>query len=111
MMRFGLFKAVHVKTPASQHRRLLLTSRKLLQRKIYDIENDLRGSLRNFGLKVGVVGAVNFEDRIRELVEGIRLLLPSSATSGSSSIVCAPSLQSFIACCWILCGSIRSVAA
>ncbi|MDR6305975.1 hypothetical protein GGQ85_003703 [Nitrobacter vulgaris] len=32
MMRVGLFKAVHVKTPASQHRRLLLTSRKLLQR-------------------------------------------------------------------------------
>jgi transposase len=70
MMRVGLFKAVHVKTPASQHRRLLLTSRKLLQRKIYDIENDLRGSLRNFGLKVGVVGAVKFEDRIRELVAG-----------------------------------------
>jgi transposase len=68
MMRVGLFKAVHVKTLASQHRRLLLTSRKLLQRKIYDIENDLRGSLRNFGLKVGVVGAVKFEDRIRELV-------------------------------------------
>ena len=68
MMRVGLFKAVHVKTPASQHRRLLLTSRKLLQRKIYDIENDLRGSLRNFGLKVGVVGAAKFEDRIRELV-------------------------------------------
>jgi transposase len=68
MMRVGLFKAVHVKTPASQHRRLLLTSRKLLQRKIYDIENDLRGSLRNFGLKVGVVSAVKFEGRIRELV-------------------------------------------
>ena len=68
MMRVGLFKAVHVKTPASQHRRLLLTSRKLLQRKIYDIENDLRGSLRNFGLKVGVVGAAKYDDRIRELV-------------------------------------------
>jgi transposase len=68
MMRVGLFKAVHVKTPASQHRRLLLTSRKLLQRKIYDIENDLRGSLRNFGLKVGVVGKIKFDDRIRELV-------------------------------------------
>src|SRR6202050_3045030 len=71
MMRVGLFKAVHVKTPASQHRRLLLTSRKLLQRKIYDIENDLRGSLRNFGLKVGVVGAVKFEAWIKELVENL----------------------------------------
>ena len=38
MMRVGLFKPVHVKTPASQQRRLLLTSRKLLQRKVYDIE-------------------------------------------------------------------------
>jgi len=68
MMRVGLVKAVHVKTPASQHRRLLLTSRKLLQRKIYDIENDLRGSLRNFGLKVGVVGSAKFEARVRELI-------------------------------------------
>jgi transposase len=68
MKRVGLFKAVHVKTPASQHRRLLLTSRKLLQWKIYDIENDLRGSLRNFGLKVGVIGSVKFEERVRELV-------------------------------------------
>ena len=34
MMRVGLFKPVHVKTPASQRRRLLLTSRKLLQRKV-----------------------------------------------------------------------------
>ena len=68
MMRVGLFKAVHVKTPASQHRRLLLTSRKLLQRKIYDIENDLRGSLRNFGLKVGMTGGARFEERVRELV-------------------------------------------
>src|SRR4051812_37920675 len=68
MMRVGLFKAVHVKTPTSQRRRLLLTSRKLLQSKVQDIENDLRGSLRNFGLKVGMVGATGFERRIRELV-------------------------------------------
>jgi transposase len=71
MMRVGLFRPVHVKTPASQQRRLLLTSRKLLQRKVYDIENDLRGQLRNFGLKVGVVGAVGFEARVRELVQDL----------------------------------------
>lgn len=69
MMRAGLFKPVHVKTPASQQRRLLLTSRKLLQRKAYDIENDLRGQLRTFGLKVGVVGAASFDARVRELVD------------------------------------------
>jgi transposase len=32
---------------------------------------DLRGTLRNFGLKVGMVGTVKFETRIRELVENL----------------------------------------
>jgi transposase len=57
-----------VKSPDNQIRRLLLTSRKLLQRKVLDMDNDLRGTLRNFGLKVGVVGAARFERRVRELV-------------------------------------------
>src|SRR5207247_1053600 len=33
--------------------------------------NDLRGTLRNFGLKVGMVGKAKFEARIKELVEDI----------------------------------------
>jgi transposase len=49
---------------------MLLTSRKLLQRKLLDMECDLRGTLRNFGLKVGVVSTGKFEARIRELVTG-----------------------------------------
>src|SRR6266550_2685728 len=68
MMRVGLYRPVHVKTLARQKRRMLLTSRQLLQAKALDIENDLRGTLRNFGLKVGMVGTVKFEARIRELV-------------------------------------------
>src|SRR5213082_841935 len=68
MMRVGLYRPVHVKTLASQKRRMLLTSRQLLQAKALDIENDLRGTLRNFGLKVGMVGTGKFEARIRELV-------------------------------------------
>ena len=35
------------------------------------IENDLRASLRNFGLKVGMIGTAKFEARIRELVENL----------------------------------------
>ena len=35
------------------------------------IENDLRVTLRNFGLKVGMVGTVKFEARIKELVENL----------------------------------------
>ena len=34
-------------------------------------ENDLRVTLRNFGLKVGMVGTVKFEARIKELVENL----------------------------------------
>lgn len=71
MMRVHLFKPVHVKTLTSQKRRALLTARKLLQEKAIAIENDIRGLLRNFGLKVGMVGAVHYEERIRELIEGL----------------------------------------
>jgi transposase len=50
---------------------MLLTHRKLLQSKAIAIENDLRGTLRNFGLKVGMVGKGKFEARIKELVENL----------------------------------------
>src|SRR5436189_148609 len=71
MMRAGLYRPVHVKTLRSQKLRMLMTHRKLLQSKAIAIENDLRATLRNFGLKVGVVGAVKFEARIKELVENL----------------------------------------
>jgi transposase len=70
MMRVGLFKPVHVKTLVAQEQRMLLTSRKLLQRKLLDVESDLRGTLRNFGLKVGAVSGSRYDARVRELVEG-----------------------------------------
>jgi len=71
MMRVGLYRPVHVKTLPSQKLRVLLTHRKLLQSKAIAIENDLRASLRNFGLKVGMVGTVKFEARIKELVANL----------------------------------------
>ncbi|HKS75508.1 MAG TPA: IS110 family transposase [Terriglobales bacterium] len=69
MMRVGLYRPVHVKTLRSQKLRMLLIHRKLLQSKAIAIENDLRGTLRNFGLKVGMVGTTRFEARIKELIE------------------------------------------
>jgi len=71
MMRVGLYRPVHVKTLRSQKLRVLLTHRKLLQSKAIAIENDLRATLRNFGLKVGMIGTVKFEARIRELVANL----------------------------------------
>jgi transposase len=71
MMRVGLYRPVHVKTLRSQKLRILLTHRKLLQSKAIALENDLRATLRNFGLKVGMVGTVKFEGRVKELVENV----------------------------------------
>jgi transposase len=71
MMRVGLYRPVHVKTLRSQKLRILLTHRKLLQSKAIAIENDLRSTLRNFGLKVGIAGRRRFETRIKELVEDV----------------------------------------
>ena len=71
MMRAGLYRPVHVKTLRSQKHRMLLTHRKLLQSKAIAIDNDLRGTLRNFGLKVGIVGTLKFETRIKKVVENL----------------------------------------
>jgi transposase len=86
MMRVGLYRRVHVKTLRSQKLRMLLTHRKLLQSKAIAIDNDLRATLRNFGLKVGMVGTVKFEARIKELVENLPdlavLVEPRSLSGG-----------------------------
>ena len=71
MMRVGLYRPVHVKTVASQEKRTLLAARKLLQGQNRAIENDLRGLLRSFGLKVGPTSAGSFDARVRQLVDGL----------------------------------------
>jgi len=49
--------------------RSLLTNRKLLKRKLIDLENHVRGTLRAHGLMVGAVGRGGYEARVRELIE------------------------------------------
>ena len=49
---------------------MLLTARKLVQSKLHDVENSLRGILRGFGLKVGKTTGQKFAGRIEELVAG-----------------------------------------
>jgi transposase len=70
LMRLGWFRPVHCKSMAAQEVRALLTARKLVQSKLLDVENSLRGILRGFGLKVGKTTRKNFAGRIRELVKG-----------------------------------------
>jgi transposase len=68
LVRSGWFKSVHVKSIESQELRTLLTSREFLVNKLRDHENEIRGALRPFGLKVGQVSASRFAQRIRDLV-------------------------------------------
>src|ERR1700727_2147424 len=70
LMRLGWFRPVHCKSMAAQEVRALLTARKLVQSKLLDVENSLRGVLGGFGLKVGKTTRKNFAGRIRELVKG-----------------------------------------
>ena len=70
LMRLGWFRPVHCKSIAAQELRAMLTARKLVQSKLRDVENNLRGILRGFGLKVGKTTARSFAGRIRELVAG-----------------------------------------
>ena len=70
LMRLGWFRPVHCKSMEAQETRTILTARKLVQKMLHETEMSLRGLLRNFGLKVGKVSPLQFEARIRALVEG-----------------------------------------
>jgi transposase len=70
LMRLGWFRPVHCKSVVAQETRSLLTARKLVQSKLRDVENSLRGILRGFGLKGGKTTELGFAGRIRELVAG-----------------------------------------
>ncbi len=70
LMRLGWFRPVHCKSMSAQETRTLLTARKLVQSKLRDVENSLRGILRGFGLKVGKTTELKFAGRIEELVAG-----------------------------------------
>ena len=70
LMRLGWFRPVHCKSIAAQEMRALLTARKLIQSKLFDVEMSLRGILRGFGLKVGKTTPRRFPGRIQELVAG-----------------------------------------
>jgi transposase len=74
MVRMGWYRPVHCKTLAAQEIRALLVARKQLQAKLLDLELCIRGILRGFGLKLGVVTRSGFAARVRELVDGHPML-------------------------------------
>jgi transposase len=70
VMRVSWYTVVHIKSDVSQEFRMLLTNRKTLLVKQIDIENEIRGTLRSFGLKfAGCITQVSFEERALDLVD------------------------------------------
>jgi transposase len=98
LIRMGWYRPVHVKSMGSQEVRALLVARKQLLGRLIDVELSIRGILRGFGLKVGVVTRKGFEARIRELVTGQATLeriawAPRTPTSEASIQLSANLLQ------------------
>jgi transposase len=69
MMRTGGYKAVHVKTTASQEAKLVLTARRHLVRSRRNLDNLVRGFLLQFGLKLEPGQLRTFEIRAQKLVQ------------------------------------------
>ncbi|MFQ5512782.1 MAG: IS110 family transposase [Candidatus Krumholzibacteriia bacterium] len=67
LMRIGVFKEVHVKGLDAHGGRALLASRALLVKLRRDVENQARGLLKTFGLRVGQASGGAFEVRVRAL--------------------------------------------
>ena len=86
---------------------MLLTSRKLLQRKLLDVESDLRGTLRNFGLKVGVVSRASMRRGSANWSRASHGWPRSSSRCSPSGGSCASSSPSSTRCCWIPCATIQ----
>jgi transposase len=70
LLHLGWFRSVHCKSVSAQEVRAILSARKAIQQNMITLEMSLRGILRNFGLKVGVISRGRFEHRIRELTQG-----------------------------------------
>ena len=68
LARTGWYREVLAKRPAAQRARAVLVGRQLLVKQRRDLENQIRGVLRGFGLAVGTVARTRFEERVRDLL-------------------------------------------
>lgn len=71
-MRVGWFTAVHVKSGWSQELRLLLRNRKTVQEQRVALDNEIRGSLKAFGIKLGRVSEAKFGEAVAREIEAVR---------------------------------------
>jgi transposase len=75
ILRSGWYRRVHVKSLESHQVRALLSSRKTILSKCVDLENELRGLLKIFGVRLAPrVGHGSFDQAVRTTVTGDPLL-------------------------------------
>jgi transposase len=69
ILRSGWYSRVHVKSQESLYTRALLTSRKVMQRKCIDLENEIRGVLKVFGVKLPMrLARGGFDRAVRDII-------------------------------------------
>jgi len=81
ILRCGWYSRVHVKSLESHHIRALLSSRKAVLNKCIDLENEVRGLFKVFGIKLPPkLGHGSFDATVRSTIEAdaalARALLP-----------------------------------
>lgn len=70
LLRCGWYSAVHVKSMESHHVRMLLASRKAVLTKCIDLENEIRGIFKIFGIKLlPRLGHGSFDAAVRAIIE------------------------------------------
>ena len=75
LLRSGWYSQVHVKSMESHHIRMLLSSRKAVLDKCIDLENEIRGIFKIFGIKLPPrLGHGSFDKAVRAVIEADEIL-------------------------------------
>ncbi len=71
----GWYSRVHIKSMESHHIRMLLSSRKAVLSKCIDLENEIRGLFKVFGIKLPPrLGHGAYDDSVRGIIEADKIL-------------------------------------
>ena len=75
LLRSGWYSRVHVKSMESHRVRALLTSRRAVLTKCVDLENEIRGIFKVYGIKLpSRLGHGSFDPKVRPLIEADEVL-------------------------------------
>ena len=70
VVRSGWYQPVHMKSRESHYIRAMLSSRKAVLRKCVDLENEIRGLFKTFGIRLpSTLAHHRFDDTVRTIIE------------------------------------------